>query len=341
MSISVDSFGAAGNGTTNDRVAIQNALNSLTPSGGTVTLGDNKVYRIAGGDLTIPKGVTLKGAVSFNGHRGTNAAAAYNNQAGIVADPAYKIKLMGGACIDGILIRPYGMTFPQTSDLAYTGTAIQFMEDDGAVLNSMVIGFEMAIYAEGVHRGRVERFNTDCVNGIRVKTSWDIWYLREVHCWPFGTIAGHTTEANVTRRGYGIQFEEGGDWNKITDCFTYGYQVGVHVKNCNSMTLTGVGTDNFHNINRQSIGILIEGNCLDTKLIGCQAAASTRGVAVHTSPASTTIISELTAWANGIGLHTTAQGTVQLVNSVFRAPVWVWRDDAGAGAVVNTSMVLH
>jgi len=339
MTILVDTFGAVGNGTTNDRAAIQSALNSLATSGGTVALSDNKVYRIAGGDLTIPRGVTLKGALSFNGHRGTNAGANYNTQAGIVADPAYKIKIMGGATLDGVLVRPYGMTFPQPNDLAYVGTAIQMMEDDGAILNSMVIGFEMAVYAENSQRGRIERFNTDCVNGIRVKTSWDIWYLREVHCWPFGTISS-VTHGDVRRRGYGIQFEEGGDWNKITDCFTYGYAVGVHVKNCGSMTLTGVGTDNAVDLDRPTIGILIEGGCDDTVLIGCQAAASTRGIVIATWPGMRTLISEARCWANGIGIHTTAQGTINIVNSILRAASWSARHDEGNGATVNTSMLL-
>lgn len=340
MSISVDSFGAAGNGTTNDRVAIQNALNSIATAGGTVSLGDNKVYRIAGGDLTIPRGVTLKGAVSHNGHRGTNAGAAYNNQAGIVADPAYRIKLMGGACIDGILIRPYGMTFPQPNESAYTGTAIQIMEDDGAVLNSMVIGFNKAIYAENAQRGRIERFNTDCVNGIHVKTSWDIWYLREVHCWPFGTISS-VTHGDVRRSGTGIFFEEGGDWNKITDCFTYGYTTGVHIKNCASMTLNGVGTDNAVDLGRATKGIYIEGACNDTRLIGCQAAASTEGITINTIAGMRTLISEATTWSNGIGIHTMGSGHVTMVNSIFRGAAWVWHHDEGNGQTWNQSVIVN
>lgn len=338
MAISVATFGAVGDGVTNDRVAIQNALNSITTRGGTVELVDNKVYRISGGDLTIPRGVALKGSTVTVGARGTNAGADYNTQAGIVLDAAYSIRVKGGAGIDGILIRPYNMVFPQPNDLAYGGTAIIIDEDDSYVLNSMVIGFEQAIRATNAQRGRVERFNTDCINGIHVQTSWDIWYLREVHCWPFGTISS-VTHGDVTRRGIGIMFSEGGDWNKITDCFTYGYARGVLIQNCNSMTLLNVSTDNVVNHARDAIGILLLGGCEDTRLIGCQAAASQRGIVISTNPGNRTLISEAVTWANAVGISHAGGGTVNVVNSITRGYSIAGIQNVGGGTL-NQSLNL-
>lgn len=336
MSVNPSAFGAVGDGVTNDRAALQAALNSVAAKGGTVQLEDDKVYLVDGRSLEIPRGVTLKGAVSWNGIRGNNGAQDFNTQVGIKLHPGHSIWMKGGSCIDGVLIRNSTLTFPQSNDLNWTGTAIKIVgEDDASVQNSMIIGFEQGVYAEGSQRVRCQRVNLDNINGIKIKTAWDICYIDECHAWPFATIG----TGDIRRRGIAFMFEAGGDWNKITDSFSYGYVRGVWIKDCNSVTLLGVGCDNVPNEpSRDAIGILVEGNCQDTRLIGCQVAASQRGVVLAVT-AGATMISELAAWANSqIGLQILGNPPVNLVNSIIRnTPT---RISNSGGAPLNQVAVL-
>lgn len=62
MSINVTTYGAVGNGTTDDTVAIQAALNAAASSASeSVVYMPEGVYLIASGSLSIPKGVSLEG----------------------------------------------------------------------------------------------------------------------------------------------------------------------------------------------------------------------------------------------------------------------------------------
>lgn len=77
--VTVESFGAVGNGTTDDTTAIQNAINSLSATGGTVVFGA-KHYKTTAA-LTIPTSfIHLVGPASSNSVQPTLSASIVNNQ---------------------------------------------------------------------------------------------------------------------------------------------------------------------------------------------------------------------------------------------------------------------
>lgn len=326
MTVSVAAFGAVGNGTTDDAAAIQAALNSIATSGGTVVLEDNKQYLVQGSDLVIPRGVTLRGTTPATGLRGTNAGNSLNTFAGLRLHPSRRIKLKAAAGLFDITVINPTLTYPQPNDLSYSGTAVEFQEDDAVVENALIVGYEQAIVSPiynattgtGPARGRLRRVNIDCINGTYVAGAFDIWYFNEVHCWPFGTISS-VTNGDTRRRGIAYHFENVADWCKLTDCFSYGYMRGIRINNCNSMTILNCGFDNVpYDSPRDAIGILLEGYCGETRIIGAQVAASRRAITVNLQ-AGTTLISDTVTWANyGVGLETNGATVITLVNSIIR-----------------------
>lgn len=87
---SVDSFGAVGDGVTNDKAAIQAAIDDAQTNGGTVTFTPGKVYRV-GGTLVLHDYTHLVGSVGF----GTGTTTAKNGPPKLVFDNA-----TGNACFD-------------------------------------------------------------------------------------------------------------------------------------------------------------------------------------------------------------------------------------------------
>lgn len=296
--------------------ALQSALNSVASKGGTIILDDNEQFYIAG-NLTVPRGVTLRGALDAVGIRGNNSAQDFNTQAGIRLNPAAKITLKGSATLYGLLIVNANVTYPAANSNGFTGTAVYMDEDDSAILNSMIIGFERCVDSYGAQRVRMERVNLDGKNGVRLRNSLDICYLRECHAWPFGTIST-ITNGDVTRPGIGFEIADTGDWTKLTDCFAYGYITDFRVANANSVTFTGCGADNVVNAQRAAIGFLTEGYAEDVSFVNCQAAASNKGfVLAHSIGRSMIVASK--AWANTeCALQIIYNQPVILSDNIFR-----------------------
>jgi hypothetical protein len=290
QTVSVEDFGAVGDGVTDDTATIQAAIDSLGAAGGTVLIPNGMKCLLDNG-LEIKPNVTLQGPNLFVGSPANNASAPYNNLGGaLILNSAETITMYGGACLTGMLIYRKGMTFPAANASAFAGIAITAANDDVAVQNSMILGFNKAFYSTGVQRPRLNNLYMDNINGIEIAVCFDIAYVTNCHCWPFATIASGGT---LIRTGVAYYFHDGGDWNKLTNCFSYGYFRGLVIEACNSMTITGCGFDNVPGGHPNSIGISVIDECQDTKLIGCQTAAqATAGIFIDngsTTPYLTTI----------------------------------------------------
>jgi hypothetical protein len=297
--VNVKDFGAVGDwnattGTgTNDGPAIQAAIDSIGSAGGTVFIPNGMKCLIDLNGLIIKKNVSLVGPHKFVGSPQDNSSAPYNNLGGaIILDAAtagVSIYMEGGSSLSGLLIYRKGMVFPVQNASAFTGTAIIATDDDVAVSHSMILGFNKAYYSTGIQRSRIEYVYMDNVNGIEIDLCYDIAYISNCHSWPFASIAWGAG-STIIRSGTAYKFTNVDDWCKLTNCFSYGYFRGCQLSAVNSLTLIGCGFDNVPGGHPNSIGIIIEGGCLDTRLIGCQCAAqATAGIFMDNGAGWTTI----------------------------------------------------
>jgi hypothetical protein len=305
--VSVLQFGAVGDGVTDDTAAIQAAIDSLGAAGGTVMI-PNGMRCVLNSTLVVKPNVGLQGPNLYVGTAQDNALAPYDVLGGaLLLSGTQTINMRGGSSLSGLLIYRKGMTFPQTSVSGWTGTAITATNDDVAVENCMILGFDKGFYSSGHQRPRLTSVYMDNINCVEIAACYDIAYLFQCHCWPFATIANGTP---LIRSGTAYSLHDGGDWNKITNCFSYGYFRGLTISNANSITATGCGFDNVPGGHPNSIGIIVTNGCEDTKLISCKTAAhAVAGVFVDNLSGSiplVTIIQNHTAWggsAHGILIY--------------------------------------
>jgi len=318
--VSVKDFGAVGNGVTDDTAAIQKAADSLAPYGGTVLI-PNGMKCLIDNNLTVPSNITIKGPHTFVGSPQDNALAPYNDMGGaLIINSTKTITLKGGAGISGLLIYRKGMVFPAPDASAFAGTAITADDDDVTVERSMILGFSKAFYSFGNQRPRMEYVYMDCINGIEIGSCYDIAYVSNCHAWPFASIA--QVGATIIRSGVAFYFYDVGDWSKLTNCFSWGYSRGIRIVNCSSVTVLNCGFDNWTDgtpLNTNSIGIELQGNCYDTRLIGCQTAAQdVAGIFINLASDNFVTIDGHNCWGNsdhGILLYS---GNVSVINSGYR-----------------------
>jgi hypothetical protein len=344
--VNVKDFGAVGNwnattGTgTNDGPAIQAAIDSLGQNGGTVYI-PNGMKCLVDSNITISRHVSLVGPLKMVGSPQDNFYTPYQKLGGaIILNSSATINTEGNSTISGLLIYRKGMTFPAPDASAFAGTAITCGGDDVSVLNCMILGFNMAFLSSiSCQRQKLEYLMLDNTNGIEINQCFDIAHISNCHAWPFATIATTTPTpptpaARRVRTGTAYKFQNTADWCKITNCFSYGYNIGFSIINANSCTLIGCGADNVPNtasLNPNSYGFFISkgpgngGNSIETRLIGCQAAAQNiAGIYIDTG-ASWTTIDDFNCWCStsfrtqhGILID---GGNAVITNSVFRDTV--------------------
>lgn len=321
--VSVDDFGAVGDGTTNDSAAFQAALNA----GVFVTINASKKYYLAT-DITIPTGKTLLGGWDNPDLYGNPAAPTYNTAPGIRLASTASINLGQSATIKNMLIYRSGMTFPVLDDSLYAGTAIRATGVSQVKLeNLLVLGFANLFVGTG-QRYVLDRVYGDNKNGIDISGSPDVCYISRCHMWPFAADTITYPNAAANRSGTAFKLHDTADWAKITDCFSYAYSRGFHIINANSVTLTGCGADhNYPNSQGGSIGFLIEGTSKDVKLIGCQSAAQIVGYQIDTSSGNHTELLGCQAWSNTNHNVLIQQGAVSVVGGILR--------DAPTGVAIN------
>jgi hypothetical protein len=295
--VSVTDFGAKGDGVTDDTAAIQAAIDSLGVAGGTVVI-PNGMRCVLDSTLVVKPNVGVQGPHLYVGSPQDNSSANYSLVGGsLILSGTQTISMKGGASLSGLLIYRKGMTFPQTSVSAWVGTAITADGDDVVVNNCMILGFDKGFYSYGHQRPRLTSVYMDNVNCVEIAECYDIAYILQCHCWPFATIANGTP---LIRPGTAYHFHDGGDWNKITNSFSYGYLRGLFISNANSITATGCGFDNVPGGHPNSIGISVANGCEDIKLLSCQTAGqATAGVFINNASGSiplVTFIQNHSAW---------------------------------------------
>jgi hypothetical protein len=321
QTVSVEDFGAVGDGVVNDTAAIQAAIDSLGAAGGTVLI-PNGMKCVLDGNLTIRSNVSLVGPHTIVGSPQNNTSAPYGSLGGaLLLDSSRTITLNGGASLQGLLIYRKGMTFPAADSSAFAGTAITIGQDDAAVFQCMVLGFAQAISTNGAQRPRIYDTNIDCLAGVLINNCADICYLNNVHCWPFATIAAGGGASALHRSGSAFKFTNLGDWTKVTNCFSYGYYRGFYAQGPNSMTFVSCGADNTGShtgsigfVNESSAGVGGE----DTSYTECQAAAQDIGYYINANASFSTRMVGCDTWGCVVHGFLIVSGDVNINGGLVR-----------------------
>lgn len=357
-----EKFGAVGNGTTDDSLSLQKAIDSLGSSGGKVILSGNKVYRIAS-NLIIKPSCHLEGQQNMIGSNGYNYFTNYNAiGSSLRLDSRATIKMRSGSSISKMLIRQSNLNYH--SPTSFAGTAITIdgsitnqgnvttgantaiAADDTTINDVMILGFNQAIFANNCQRLRVTQCNIDSNNGILVNSAHDVPVINRVHCWPFATIAAvargwapNPGGNALSRIGTAYKFQNTVDWGKITDSFSYGYQRGFWIDSCNSCELTGCGADNVPEAGGGStgqtgdIGFLVTGGSTDTLLTNCQSASHEKGFYINTVSNVPTQLTNCVAWYNRDHGVLVEGGDVTVLGGIYRNSQYGIRVDSATSNV--------
>jgi hypothetical protein len=295
--VNVKDFGVVGNNIADDTAALQAALNSLGTLGGVVKIpGSLKIYIAS--NLNIPEGCSIEGPAPHLGNINTNLIENYG--ASLYVASTATIIMNNATQIRNLNIFRKGLTFGITSAQVaaqFLGTAITIANNstDPVVENCAILGFLNGIIsvagANNVSRVRLNRLNMDCWNCIVLENSYDTGFIREVHCWPFVTVASPVEPNGLhLKRNLGIRLFGVNDWTKISDCFTFGYNRGIYISDALSVTLIGCGNDHPGGSADGSIGILIDGNTAgEIRIIAAQCAAKDVGIWINTTSGNGTV----------------------------------------------------
>lgn len=323
-------FGAKGDGVTDDSSSILAAASTQSALGGGRVRLCARYY--IGSAITIPRNVLLEGAYM---HGEQLPAATYGNYDGLASvlliSSDVTLSFSDSAGISRCLVIRYGLDLPfadaatATAGIAaFNGTAITVAGADTYFNELLVLGFNKAIYSSGFERVRLSRVLGDCTNGVDISNCADISYLNQCHFWPFTTVhQAWTTNILLRRSGYAYKFETLGDWNKVTDCFSYGYFRGFWSSSVNSMTFSGCGADNTSNSGvgdySGAFGFVVDGTSDDTRFVNCQSSAQQVGYYIGNSgDGYNTRIVNSDSWACITSNINVAQGNVKVNGGILK-----------------------
>lgn len=289
-SVSALDYGADPTGATDATAAILAAATAVSGAGGGVVKLRGK-FLIAT-NLTLPDNVWLDGGLVMPDEKLPATSAAYQNSGSVlIIDSAATVTTGNSGGVIGLVAIRRGLTLPfpdaataTAGVAAFAGTAFTVGGAGSYFGHLLILGFNQAIYSTSHERVRCEFVQGDCTNGIWIDHCTDIARMRGCHFWEFTTThQSWTTNALITRTGIAYRFTNVGDWNSVTECFSYGYQNGHIIDSCDHMNLISCGADYPGALASTSVGFTIQGTSRETLLLGCQAAAQGTGMLVNTT----------------------------------------------------------
>jgi len=275
--VSVDDFGAVGDGVTNDTPYFQAAVDSIGALGGTVHFSGR--HRIQT-NLTIPANVALVGPTDFAVMSGSNFTLS-DNMAALLVDSTATITLSEGAGIKGALIQRYGLVWNVTAAEAsaaladFAGTAVTAGVSpttpgpyDCFLYGCFIAGFNQAFTSYSAARVNLAYVYGDCNSGIKVDRSMDKTVIYHCHFWPYFTQKSGSPAADQLRPGTAFEFTGVSSYGSFNECFSFGYYRGFVIDDASDCTLTVCGADGY-TVSAGTIGFLISGNSAGNHLLGC------------------------------------------------------------------------
>mgnify|MGYP000034034016 FL=1 len=242
LAVFPETFGAAGDGVTDDKAAIEAACASLGLKGGIVTLASDTVYRVS--SLTIPPNVTVRGTLERPDLIVANSAASMANLPGLALDSTGTITLSTNASLTHCFVKRYGMAFPDVLG-NYAGTAITQNGDAPIVRNCLVVGFNKILAQTGtsVSRYVVEGLYADGLNGLWIdKPSYDSSIVRDTRIYPYAQQPS-VNYATMVKSGYGFNFAAGQDNTVVDNCLAWGFFHNYHFQGTSAMQIGTIWSD--------------------------------------------------------------------------------------------------
>jgi hypothetical protein len=249
--VSVKDFGAVGNGVADDTAAIQAALNSLSATGGVVTVPQGQ-YKLTA-KITIPSFVKLQGANWLpdpsNGSQvfATSLYIAWGSGNALGSGNA-AVQMSYSSAIEGFTFYYPGqvaktVATPLTFDYSISTPVAAGVYDNIQIKNITLYNSYAGINLTNAGRWRVESIQGNPLYlGLKCDANYDACYLNRVHWWNFYTQSGvlyNWTLAN----GIGFQFGRI-DQAFVESVLVYGYSTAF---NCIA-TVNGGTWASFNNI---------------------------------------------------------------------------------------------
>eukprot|EP00485_Elphidium_margaritaceum_P011224 CAMPEP_0202703668 /NCGR_PEP_ID=MMETSP1385-20130828/16485_1 /ASSEMBLY_ACC=CAM_ASM_000861 /TAXON_ID=933848 /ORGANISM="Elphidium margaritaceum" /LENGTH=428 /DNA_ID=CAMNT_0049361559 /DNA_START=19 /DNA_END=1302 /DNA_ORIENTATION=- len=231
MTFNVLSFGAVGDGTTDNTKAFQSALQSAADNGGGIVFAPGGNY-VFDGQLSIPSGVALFGSyLTVPSHAGSAQPTD-----GTVLMPYYGrtqqneslsfITVTTDASIKGVVI--FYPEQPCTSNIpvAYP-PSIRLNGNNAAVQDVELLNSYIGIFAAPAPRHYIARVQGQPIRiGVFVDEVYDIGRIEDVHFNPwFCNDINYMYEQTM----FGRSFVFGrSDWEYVLNTFSFGYAIGYH-----------------------------------------------------------------------------------------------------------------
>lgn len=246
------------------------AVAALPVEGGAIAI-DQTVF--ISETIDLPPGVSLIGTTAFPGNnsdKGNMGDTQLNQPHLLVArgvSPALRIH--GGSGIVGVFLHKEAVFFGGSDASAFLDHAIHLVGEDAYVLNCFITGFEQAIYGSFIQRSRVVGNKIDCIAGVWLDRVFDIAHIHQNHVWPWVTVSVGTP-ASARRLGAAFRFTNGGDWNQLSNNFSFGHRQGFVMDSVEHMTLIQCGADSYGS-DRHGTGFTISGSSKNIAFVTCQA----------------------------------------------------------------------
>ena len=290
-------------------------------------------------DVTVPLGKALKGDYELPDPRVATDLETFNNR--IILNSAASIILSESGAFSHSVILRKGMVLPaNAAEVAlFAGTAIKTTSGAHGVYvgYSHIVGFTSALVTDisNTPQVRCEYLNIDCTNGLNITQALDVSYISYVHCWPSASVnVAGLVDADLQRAGAAFTLKDGGDWAKLSFCFTFGYARGFVLDAVNSVTLDGCASDYTVTQTANPIGVEVKNSCAEPRVINYQAAGQNIGILLNsTSTLSHATISGLNTWECDTAGVSISNGEAHINQANIRG-------GTGSGIVHNTAKAL-
>lgn len=247
--VSVEDFGAVGNGIADDTLAFNRAIAALLAKFGGGTVRYHGRHRLNA--LTVPRNITLQGPTGradpgnpFISRVGFFAAMQV--VPALILSPSTWITHEGSGGFDRVYFMRQGLALDGT-DLAtaYNGTAVKTGDTDAVFFNNCsFLGFNRPHESQGTARVIWDSVLVDCQNGPRQENSYDENTYCEVHC--YGVLQAGVSNHDARTLRTGTAFYLGGVFNggpTLFSCFEYGFAVGFEYVSPGSYKTIGCWSD--------------------------------------------------------------------------------------------------